>query len=149
MPAGHGKATAEAQIRGPVQEQADAIRDKDVDGSLSSYAPAVLLFDVVGPLRSTGSDAARKRLTEWFASFRGPIAYELRDLTVTAGDDTAFCHSLNRVSATTTDGQKLEMWWRATMGLRKRDAAWMITHEHAWVPFYMDGTYSAAVDLKP
>jgi hypothetical protein len=25
----------------------------------------------------------------------------------------------------------------------------MITHEHVSVPFYMDGSYWAAVDLKP
>jgi hypothetical protein len=25
----------------------------------------------------------------------------------------------------------------------------MVTHEHVSVPFYMDGTYRTAVDLKP
>jgi hypothetical protein len=26
---------------------------------------------------------------------------------------------------------------------------WAIVHEHVSVPFYMDGSYKAAIDLKP
>jgi ketosteroid isomerase-like protein len=32
---------------------------------------------------------------------------------------------------------------------RKIKGKWLITHEHVSVPFYMDGSYRAAVDLKP
>jgi ketosteroid isomerase-like protein len=81
MTAGNGRTTAEAEIRALIDQQARAVRAKDVDGSLSGYAPDVLLFDVVDPLRSMGADAARERLAAWFASFRGPIGYELRDLS--------------------------------------------------------------------
>jgi ketosteroid isomerase-like protein len=38
---------------------------------------------------------------------------------------------------------------RGTVGLRRIDGRWKITHEHASVPFYMDGSYKAAVDLQP
>jgi hypothetical protein len=54
MTAGDGRTTAEAEIRALIEAQAKAIRTKDVDGSVSSCAPDVLLFDVVSPLRSTG-----------------------------------------------------------------------------------------------
>ena len=148
MTAGNGKTTAEAEIRGLIDDQAKAIRAKDIDGSVSNYASDVLLFDVVNPLRSVGSDAARKRLAEWFSSFRSPIGYELRDLSITTGDDVAFAHSVSRVSATTTDGKKLDMWWRATVCYRKIDGAWMVTHEHASVPFDVESG-QASLDLKP
>ena len=148
MTAGNGKATAEAEIRALIEDQAKAIRAKDVDGSVASYAADVLLFAVVNPLQSTGSDAARARLAEWFASFRGPIGYELRDLSIAAGDEVAFCHSLNRVRATTTGGQKLDMWWRATVCYRRIDGAWMVTHEHASVPFDV-ASGRASLDLEP
>jgi ketosteroid isomerase-like protein len=69
MMAGHRRTTAEAEIRALIEAQGEAIRAKDVDGSVASYAPDVLLFDVVNPLRSTGLEAARKRLAAWFASF--------------------------------------------------------------------------------
>jgi ketosteroid isomerase-like protein len=67
MTAGNGGTTAEGEIRALIDEQAKAIRAKDVEGSVLSYAPDVLLFDVVNPLRSTGSEAARRRLAKWFA----------------------------------------------------------------------------------
>jgi uncharacterized protein (TIGR02246 family) len=148
MTAGNGRTTAEAEIRALIDQQARAVRAKDVDGSLSGYAPDVLLFDVVDPLRSMGADAARERLAAWFASFRGPIGYELRELAITAGDDVAFGHSLKRVSATTTDGRKLDMWWRATVCYRRIDGAWMVTHEHASVPFDV-ASGRASLDLEP
>ena len=58
MTTGNGGTTAEAEIRTLIEEQAKAIGAKDVEGSVSSYAPDVRLFDVVNPLRSTGSEAA-------------------------------------------------------------------------------------------
>jgi uncharacterized protein (TIGR02246 family) len=138
----------EAQIRALIDDQAKAIRAKDIGGSVARYAPDVLLFDVVNPLRSIGSDAVRKRLSEWFATFQGPIGYELRDLSITTGEDVAFCHSLNRISATTTDGKKLDMWWRATVCYRKLDGRWMVTHEHASVPFDVKSG-QASLALEP
>jgi ketosteroid isomerase-like protein len=112
MAARSRRANDEARIRALIDDQAKAIRDRDVDGSVANYAPDVLLFDVVNPLQRMGSEAARKRLAEWFSSFRDPIGYELRDLCIITGDDVAFAQSLKRVSATTTSGRKLDMWWR-------------------------------------
>ena len=70
-------------------------------------------------------------------------------LKITAGDDVAFCHSLNRMMATTTKGSKVDLWFRQTLCFRKIDGRWRITHEHSSVPFHMDGSYKAAVDLNP
>ena len=42
-----------------------------------------------------------------------------------------------------------DMWNRATIGFRRIDGRWLITHLHSSVPFYMDGSFRAAVDLKP
>jgi ketosteroid isomerase-like protein len=36
-----------------------------------------------------------------------------------------------------------------TLCFRKIDGEWRITHEHESVPFYMDGSVRAAVDLEP
>ena len=72
-----------------------------------------------------------------------------RDLNITAGDDVAFCHSLIRLSGTTTDGEKADVWFRLTLCLRKIGGEWQITHRRESVPFYMDGSYRAAVDLRP
>jgi uncharacterized protein (TIGR02246 family) len=148
MTAESGRTTAQTEIRALIDDRARAVRAKDVEQSLCRHASDVLLFDVVKPLRSRGSDPARKRLAAWFASFRGPIGYELRDLSITAGDDLAFSHSLNRVSATTRGGQQLDMWWRATICYRRIDGAWTIMHEHASVPFDV-ASGRASLDLEP
>ena len=123
------------------------MRAKDVAGVMAHYAPDSVTFDLAPPLISTGADA--KGLQAWFSTWPGPIGYEIRDLRITAGDDVAFCHSLNRLSGTKSDGEKADVWFRLTLGLRKLGGEWRIAHQHESVPFYMDGSYRAAVDLKP
>jgi len=141
-------AVSEGQIRAIVDGWVKAVRAKDVDGAIANYARDVLLFDVVNPLRRVGVEGARQRVEEWFASFQGPIGYENRDLSITAGDDVAFCHSLNQVSGTTTDGKTIEMWWRATVCFRKSGGKWMVTHAHSSVPFDPESG-KASLALEP
>jgi ketosteroid isomerase-like protein len=81
------------------------------------------------------------------SSFERPVGYEVRDLSITAGDEVAFCHSLNRVTGTTIGGKKIDMSWRATLCCRKIDGKWMVTHEHSSVPFDMESG-KASLDLK-
>lgn len=64
-----------------------------------------------------------------------------------AGDDIAFCHSLNRLSDGAPEG--FGLWFRATTGLRRREGRWRVVHEHTSTPFYLDGSFKAAIDLKP
>ena len=129
MTAADGSTIAEAEIRALIEEQAQAIRANDVGGSVSSYA-------------------ADESAAEWFSSFRGPIGYDVRDLAIAAADDVAFCHGLKRVRATTKTGQRLDMWWRATICYRKVDGAWRVTHEHASVPFNV-ASGRVSLDLEP
>ena len=144
---GH-RATNETQIRALIDDRTKAVRAKDVVRATSGIAPDILTFDVVNPLQNIGSDASRKRVEEWFASFQGQINYETRDMNITAGDDVAFAHGLCHVSATKTDGGQIEMWWRSTICFRKIDRNWLITHEHNSVPFDPK-TGQASLDLKP
>ena len=127
---------------------AEATRAKNIDALMAYYATDVLSFDVVGPLRHSGINALRKRAAEWFSSFQGPIGYEIRDLSIAAADTAAFCHSLNHVTGITTNEQKLDMWWRATIGLTKVEGKWMITHVHSSVRFDA-ASGQASLGLEP
>ena len=94
----------------------------------------------------------KQGLTAWMrgsSTWQGPIGYEIRDLTVSAGGDIAFSHSLNHLTGTKTTGEKADVWFRQTFGFRKVAGQWKIVHEHESVPFYMDGSDRAAIDLKP
>jgi uncharacterized protein (TIGR02246 family) len=143
----NAEAVAGDQVRGLVDDWARALRAKDVDGVMAHYTADSVTFDLAPPLISTGADA--KGLQAWFSTWRGPLGYEIRDLNITAGDDVAFCHGLNRLSGTKTDGEKADVWFRQTLCLRKIGGEWRIAHQHESVPFYMDGSFRAAVDLKP
>jgi uncharacterized protein (TIGR02246 family) len=138
----------ELQIRQIIDDWAEALRAKDIDGILANYAPEVLSFDVTPPLQHKGIDGARKRNGEWLATFQGPIDSELRDLNITAGTDVAFSHSLNRVNGTRKNGEKTDMWVRVTLCFHKTDGKWLVTHEHISIPFDME-TGKAALDIKP
>jgi ketosteroid isomerase-like protein/uncharacterized protein YndB with AHSA1/START domain len=129
-------------------DRAEAIRAKDVDGSIAAYSPDVLKFDLAPPLASTGAQDS-DGLKYWYGTWQGPIGYELRDLSISAGADIAFSHSLNHMTGTTTDGEQTDLWFRETVCLRKTSGTWKIVHEHNSVPLYMDGTGKAATDLKP
>jgi ketosteroid isomerase-like protein len=142
------KVMNETQIRTLIEKRVQAVRTKDVNLAMSAIAPDVLSFDIVSLLQYVGSDASRKRTYEWFASFQGPIGYELSELSIAAGDDVAFSHSLNHVSATKIDGLPLDMWWRATVCYCKINDTWLVTHEHNSVPFDVQSG-QASLDLKP
>jgi uncharacterized protein (TIGR02246 family) len=145
----NAKATEEAQIRNRLDGWAKAVRAKDVEGVMSNYTPDNLLFDLPAPLQYRGADACRRNWAEWFQTFRGPVGYEIGELRITSSADVAFCHSLNHISGPRTDGEHTDVWVRATVGLRKLNGTWLITHEHYSVPFYMEPPYKASLDLKP
>ena len=142
------KSIDEAQIRALIDERLKAVCAKDLNGAIAQVAPNLLSFDVVNPLQSVGSEAAKRRAEAWFASFQGAIGQEALDLSITAGEDVAFSHCLNRVTGMKSDGQKIDMYWRATVCYRKMDGQWIVTHEHNSVPFDPESG-RASLDLKP
>lgn len=143
----NSNAKDEGQIRQLIDDWAAALRAKDIKRLTSNYAPDILLFDVPPPLQSQGSDSYRKSWEARFSTFQGPIGCEIRQLSITAGDDVAFSHCLNRISGTTTNGEKIDLRVRATVCYRKIDGEWMVTHEHASVPVEME-TGKAALNLE-
>lgn len=146
----NSKRIEEAEIRTTLDGWANALRSKDVDGVISHYVTDVVQFLLAPPLQYAGTDSLNKKgLEEWFSSFEGAIDYEIRDLKITTSDDVAYCHSINHMGGTKKGGEKTDIWLRQTTCLCKINGKWKITHEHESVPFYMDGSAKAAIDLKP
>ncbi|MGH7820976.1 MAG: YybH family protein [Candidatus Binatia bacterium] len=125
----------------------NAISAQRAEEAASHYTSDFVQFSLAPPLRSIGPNV--RELSAWFETWRGPIGHESRNLAITISDDVAFCTSLDRMTGTKRDGVKVDLWYRVTLGLRKIDGRWMIAHQHESVPFYMDGSYKAAVDLAP
>jgi ketosteroid isomerase-like protein len=57
-------------------------------------------------------------------------------------------HSVNHVMGALKDGQRLDMYWRATMCFRKIDGEWTVVDTPTSVPFDMQ-TGEASLDLEP
>lgn len=142
------KKNEEAEIKKVIEGGVEAIRAKDLDGVMSMYASELVSFDIVPPLQYVGTDAYREKWGETFSSFPGPINYEIVDLSITVGDDVAFAHSFNRLSATMNNGQKIGNWLRWTACFRKIGGKWLIAHMQASVPVDLE-TGKAVLGLKP
>ena len=138
----------EELIRRLIYDRQDSLRKKDVERTVSQYAKDFVLFDLAPPLRTVNSELSRN-LEEWFSTFQGPINIDIRDLDIAVAGDVAFAHCINHLTGTRTNGDETDVWIRVTVGFRKIDGNWLVTHEHVSVPFYMDGSYRAAIDLKP
>jgi ketosteroid isomerase-like protein len=139
---------AEAEIRAIMAARVAAVHAKDVEAMVTNHASDVLSYDLLPPMQQEGVGSLRQRVRQWFDGYDGPMGYEIRDLQVHCAFDVAFCYGLQHVTGTIRDGQKIDMWWRATQGFRRIDGAWKIVHEHASVPFDMK-TGKVSFDLKP
>ena len=141
------RSTVDHEIRTLVDGFTKAVRDKNIDALMKHYAPELVVFNVVPPLREKGIEANRRSWKEWLDSFKGGINYEVKDLTVVGNDDVAFSHSLNHVTGENPNGP-VDGWVRVTVGYRKAGGSWLITHEHISMPFDMK-TGKVPTDLKP
>jgi uncharacterized protein (TIGR02246 family) len=148
MPNEVNKQNEEEEIRKVIERGVEGLRAKDLDEVMTMYAPDLVSFDIVPPLQYVGADTYRKHWGEALSPFSGPINYEIVDLSITVGDDVAFAHSFNRLSATMDNGQQIGNWLRWTACFQKINGKWLIAHMHASVPTDLM-TGRAVLDLKP
>jgi ketosteroid isomerase-like protein len=141
--------TDEADIRQRIDKLAGAIRALDLKGVMSIYTTDVVSFDIEPPLQHVGAEAKRNNWERVFAAYEPPLGYEIRDLTITVGDEVAFAHSLNRLSGTLKSGTTTTGFWvRATTCLRKINDDWFIAHDQVSVPLDL-ATGGALLNLEP
>ena len=124
----------EAAIRALVEKWASAVRAKDIGRILASHSPEILMFDVPPPLVSKGIDAYRKTWEVFFAWADDPVIFDFLEMEVTAGEDVAFVTALMKCAGTETNGERIKLEFRLTMGLRKIDGRWIVMHEHHSIP---------------
>jgi PhnB protein len=144
---GNRDAADQIAIRAIFGDRTNALFGKVADLALKHFAPDVVSYDLAPPLQHVGIDKAA--LEKWFATWDGLIGWAMGDLDVQIDGDLALAHGLGHMMGTKTDGEKADLWTRVTVGLSRRDGRWQIAHQHISVPFLMDGSYKAAVDLKP
>ena len=137
---------ARAEIVGVLEAFTKGLRDHDAESVTALYASDAKIYSLAPPLVEPPDEA---ELALWLASWDGPVKQELHDFRIESSGDVAFAFGLIRVSARTNGGEHAEWWMRATRCFLKTDDGWKIVNEHDSVPFYMDGSDRAALDLTP
>lgn len=141
----------EAAILGLIGGMAKARWDKDVRTMAAPYESEAALFTLAPPLVHHGMDPVGTQA--WLDTWDGPIEIEPRDMKVSVDGDLAFCYGYMRLSGqkkgSANQNHTVNFWMRETLCLRRDGDRWRIVHEHASVPFYMDGPPLGAFDLQP
>lgn len=137
--------TNRAEIEAILQKLARAHADHDADAIVEAYAPDAVIFDLAPPLGRLGMD--RDSVAAWLDGWDGPVQIDARDVNLIVEGSLTFVSALNRMHGR-KGGEDRDIWYRATMCLRKTSGRWCIVHDHTSVPFYMDGSNRAAVDLR-
>jgi ketosteroid isomerase-like protein len=99
------------------------------------YVPdeSLFVFDLAPPRQYVGAAAYRKNWEDFIGTMTG-LKFEVTDFNVTADGELAYAHSIHYVSATDSDGQKVEFTVRVSDVYRKIEGQWLVVHEHVSVP---------------
>ncbi|MFI8963471.1 YybH family protein [Streptomyces sp. NPDC053493] len=129
--------TYDSDVHALLARRAEAQQSKDIDRLMSFYAPDIVYYDVVPPLRFTGLDEVRRNFRRWFDGYEGPITLETHDRTVVTDEagGVAFAHMLHRDTGQRKGGLQPSVWVRETVCLRRSpQGVWSIVNEHVSVP---------------
>lgn len=138
------------EIREVIEGKAALLGEGDAKGVMAHYAPDAVEYSLAPPLRQPGHGGSPAALEAWMATFEAPPNREVTRLEITADGDVAFATSLDCLTAVPRGAtESFSLWFRVTLGLRRIDGRWLVTHEHESVPFEMDGSFRASTALTP
>ncbi len=120
-----------------------ATADRDLNAIMAHIADDVVSYEHEAPLSHTGADEVREVCRRGLDSAPDSVTWDVPDLTVLVDGDLAVAWGLNRMRA----GDE-ESWSRGTRVFRRRDGAWVMTHQHVSYPYEPD-TGAARTDLVP
>ena len=119
------------RVRTLIERWARAVHAGDLGGVLADHAADIVMFDVSPPEDGVrGIEAYRETWPPFFQWQRQGASFEIVSLDVTAGDEVAFAHALLRCGTPEELKQDPARRLRLTIGLRKQDGRWAVTHEH-------------------
>jgi ketosteroid isomerase-like protein len=122
-------------------------RARDAAAIARHYQPDARIADLAPPLLRRGFHP--EGVQAWLDGWDGPVEIATRDLLVEVDGALAVAHGLQHVRSRTRGGEDAAWCARITRTFARAQAGWLITHEHESVPFHMDGSFRAAVDLEP
>lgn len=128
-------ATNEQQIRTLIERWADAVHNGDLGVVLADHAEDIVMFDVPPPHEGVrGIDAYRQTWPPFFEWQAQGASFAIESLDITAGEEVAFAYALLRCGTADELAANPDNRLRLTLGLRKQDGRWVVTHEHHSFP---------------
>ena len=129
-----------AQIKTLERNLATAAEARNLDAIMQSYVAddSLFVFDVIPPRQYVGARAFRKDWDDFLAGTKGPLRFEITDMDVAAVGDLAYGHSIQRIVATSTKGEPIDLTTRVTDVYRKLNGKWVIVQEHISIPVDLD-----------
>lgn len=124
------------RIRALLETWAEAVRRHDVPAILAHHDRDMVMFDLPPPLQCKGIAAYEETWGLLFRYHEPGAAFDFEELAVTAGQDVAFAAAIMRCgpNSSSNPADKDGFLFRLTVGLRKVEGEWRITHEHHSVP---------------
>lgn len=142
--------TDHAQIEDVLNSFTGALRARDARAAVAVYTRDAVAYDLAPPLRIEAKDLRDPaHIQQWFDTWSSAIVSEPHDLEIVVSDEIAYALALIHMTGTKTDGEQVDLWFRSTVCFRHEAGAWKISHVHNSVPFAMDGSSRALLDLKP
>jgi ketosteroid isomerase-like protein len=131
--------TNEQEIRTLIERWADAVHTGKLDAVLADHTQDIVMFDVPPPhLGVRGLDDYRATWPGFFEWQASGALFEIESLEVTAGEEVAFAFALLKCGQA-EDFPANPVRLRLTLGLRKEDGRWVVSHEHHSFPLVDSG----------
>jgi uncharacterized protein (TIGR02246 family) len=121
----------EQKIKALIERWVSAAQAYDLDGVLVDHADDIVMFDVPPPHQGArGIEEYRATWPMFFEALATDTSFDLESLDVTAGADVAYAFALLRCGTAEDFARDPDYRLRLTIGLRKLDGRWIVTHEH-------------------
>lgn len=127
-----------------------AVIARDAEAVLADYAADPIGYDLAPPLvQHAAAILDPEGLRDWFDTWEDDLRLTHADPHVLHEGDLAVIYCLQHMTGTKKGEGFTSLWFRATLALRRTEGAWKIVHIHTSVPFAMDGSGKALLDLTP
>lgn len=120
-------------IKAIIDAWVKSVQDRDIEGIIANHSDNIVLYDVPTPFQSVGIDAYRRAWEQSFFKGTEKGIYKILELTIEASEEVAFCFGTVQCSWA-NDGKFEDLKFRLTVGLKKINKRWIITHEHHSIP---------------
>ena len=143
-------ADAQHTVHDALDAYSQAIHAGDARAAIAAYTDDATVYDLASPLvQPSAMVRDRAGLEQWFATWDGPVRIDADAMTIEVAGDLAVAWSLRHMTGIKVGGAAQSLWFRSTAVLRRDGEMWKIAHLHESVPFAMDGSGKALLNLTP